>query len=125
MSEPLIPYDLGVREPPGGLRNVFPRNRPDTRVTGIMPFPEVHGTFEGVMYPEQAAYFRDFFERVDRSEWIEAVKRRLGIIEHGDSVTVRLAQWERDRWHSGGIPWPEPASGYVSSGYLWGRKEPQ
>lgn len=25
MSEPLIPYDLGVYEPPGGFRNVFPR----------------------------------------------------------------------------------------------------
>ena len=44
-------------------------------------------------------------EEADRRQWIEGVKRRLGIIEHGDSVTVRLAQWEQDRWHSGGIPW--------------------
>lgn len=47
----------------------------------------------------------DCAEREGCRQWIEAVKRRLGIIEHGDSVTVRLAQWERDRWHSGGIPW--------------------
>lgn len=26
MSEELIPFDLGVAEPPGGFKNVFPRN---------------------------------------------------------------------------------------------------
>jgi hypothetical protein len=62
-------------------------------ITGVM---EASGTFEGKMYPEAAAWFRYFFEQAGRRDWIEAVKRRLGLIEHGDDVAARMAQWGQD-----------------------------
>lgn len=109
----------------------------------------------------------DDAEREGCRQWIDAVKRRLGLIGPDDDAAARMAQWEHDHLTvedlpvalcAGGrvldsaltlelagervaeirahpylagndvllyrpvpIPWPEPASGYLSSGYLWGR----
>jgi hypothetical protein len=45
--------------------------------------------------------------RRDRELWLQGVKRRLGIIEHGDDHQIRIAQWLADHPGNPGLV-PQP-----------------